>query len=148
MRARISVYLTSCLAIASFSNVVTSQSDDTPALKALAFFKGANGVEAEAILRVMRPLRVDSQERARAFAVLPETGVLQPERHERDKLAALDAVLAYHDRMGAYAVMLIDVPQAAVGLHERALVFVSRPALRIVNAAELQALVAHEIGHE
>jgi hypothetical protein len=148
MRARISVFLTSCLAIAGLSNVVTSQSIDTPALGALAFFKGANGVDGEGILRAMRPPRADPQERARALALLPETGELQPDRHEREKLAGVDAVLAYHDRTGAYAVMLIDVPQAAVGLHERALIFVSRPALRIVSSAELQALVAHEIGHE
>jgi hypothetical protein len=148
MRARISVFLTSCLVIAGLSNIVTSQSGDASALRALAFFKGANGVDAKEILRAMRPPRADPRERARALAVLPETGELQPDRREREKLDALDAVVAYHDRTGAYAVMLIDVPQAAVGLHERALIFISRPALRIVSSAELQALVAHEIGHE
>jgi Zn-dependent protease with chaperone function len=43
---------------------------------------------------------------------------------------------------------LIDVPQAVVALYQRAVILISRPALRLVSGAELQALVAHEIGHE
>jgi hypothetical protein len=39
---------------------------------------------------------------------------------------------------------VIDVPQAAVALHARAVVLVSEPALDLLEAEELQALVAHE----
>jgi hypothetical protein len=40
------------------------------------------------------------------------------------------------------------VPQAAIGLHARAVILMSESALTLLDAAELQALVAHEVGHE
>jgi hypothetical protein len=43
---------------------------------------------------------------------------------------------------------VIDVPQAAVALHQRAVLIISRPALRLLSGAELQAMVAHEVGHD
>ncbi len=43
---------------------------------------------------------------------------------------------------------MITVPQAWTGLYERAVLLISLPALTLVTADELQALVAHEIGHE
>jgi hypothetical protein len=60
----------------------------------------------------------------------------------------IEPVLVYHERAHVFETKLIDVPQAAVVLHLRAVVLISRPALRLVSGAELQALVAHEIGHE
>ncbi len=43
---------------------------------------------------------------------------------------------------------MIDVPQAFLGLHGRAVPLISEPALKLLEAPELQALAAHEIGHE
>ena len=43
---------------------------------------------------------------------------------------------------------MIAVPQAAIGLHGRAVLLISESALTLLDAAELQALVAHEVGHE
>jgi hypothetical protein len=40
------------------------------------------------------------------------------------------------------------VPFAAIGIHARAVIIISEPALTLLDAAELQALVAHEVGHE
>ena len=40
------------------------------------------------------------------------------------------------------------MPQAAIGLHARAVVLISESALTLLDADELQALVAHEVGHE
>jgi len=37
---------------------------------------------------------------------------------------------------------------AAVALHQRAVLLISRPALRLLSGVELRALVAHEIGHD
>ena len=57
-------------------------------------------------------------------------------------------VLVYHERQRVFDIKVIDVPQGVVGLHQRAVLLISRPALRFLSASELQALVAHEIGHE
>jgi hypothetical protein len=63
-------------------------------------------------------------------------------------LAKLEQILSYHGRAEAFDIKLIDVPQATVATHQRAVLLISRPALRNLSAAELQALVAHEIGHD
>lgn len=67
---------------------------------------------------------------------------------DQAKLAAIAAVLGLHGRENIYTIKVIDIPQAWTGLHGRAVVLISKPALRMLKAAELQALVAHEIGHE
>jgi hypothetical protein len=82
------------------------------------------------------------------LAVLPEDGELPPDGKELAKLSALEAVLVYHERQQLFDIKVIDVPQAVVGLHQRAVLLISRPALRLLSASELQALVAHEIGRE
>jgi hypothetical protein len=43
---------------------------------------------------------------------------------------------------------VIDLPQAGLALHARAVVLIPAPTIALLSAAELQALVAHEIGHE
>ena len=101
-----------------------------------------------AILRKLRPSPISRDERARALAVLPAEGELPPDAKERAKLSALGALLVYHERQGLFDIKVIDVPQAVVGLHQRAVLLISRPALRLLSASELQAPVAHEIGHE
>lgn len=93
-----------------------------------------------------RPAGAD--ERLRALSVLPERGELRPDRLELPKLAAVEEVLAYHERAHAFEPKVIDVPQAVVALHQRTALLISRPALRLLSGAELQALVAHEIGHD
>ena len=119
-----------------------------PAAQALRFFEGLPGRDPDAILRTLRPPHVGADERARALAVLPESGELRPDRDELAKLAMLQPVLIYHERDQVFEIKVIDVPQAAVALHARAVLLISRPALRLVSGAELQALVAHEIGHD
>jgi Zn-dependent protease with chaperone function len=57
-------------------------------------------------------------------------------------------ILELHRRDAVYVIQVIEVSQAAVALHARAVVLVSERALDLLEADELQALVAHEIGHE
>jgi Zn-dependent protease with chaperone function len=56
-------------------------------------------------------------------------------------------VLEAAQRASVYAVMVIDEPQARVGLNARTVVL-SRPALTLMSEEELQAVVAHETAHE
>jgi hypothetical protein len=100
------------------------------------------------LLKTLRPAPAGPADRARALAVLPETGELSPDRDERAKLAMLETVLIYHDRARVFEIKVIDVPQAAVALWQRTVLLISRPVLRLVSGAELQALVAHEIAHD
>ena len=117
-------------------------------MQALRFFESLARADADDILRTLRPPPAGPDDRARAIAILPKTGELSPDRDERAKLAKLEQILSYHGRTEAFAIKLIDVPQAAVAIHQRAVLVISRPALRNLSGAELQALVAHEIGHD
>jgi hypothetical protein len=45
-------------------------------------------------------------------------------------------------------VKVTDVFQVAVALHARSFILISAPALRLLDSEELQALAAHELGHD
>lgn len=57
-------------------------------------------------------------------------------------------ILDVHDRTSVYVVKVIAVPQAILALHAKCILLISEPGLAIWSAEELQALAAHEIGHE
>ena len=130
-----------------------------PALTADAQPRGAAAIETlryfddfpggpRAVLRALRPTPIAADDRARALALLPERGELQPDMDENVKLSALEVILVYHQRREVFDIKVIDLPQAIVALHQRAVLLVSRPALRLLSASELQAVIAHEVGHE
>jgi hypothetical protein len=119
-----------------------------PAAKALAFFAAAQWTSLEDFLRSRRPPPVSPALRAEVVASLPHVGEVQPTSAERKKLAALDAVFGLHDRRGVIEVKVIEVGQAAVALHARAVLLVSRGALARLSLEELQAVAAHELAHE
>jgi hypothetical protein len=97
----------------------------------------------------IRPAPVSASERDVVLATLPPEGeVRHLDRAQRSKLDGVRRVLELHGRDTVYVIKVIDVPQAAVALHARAIVLVSEPALDLLEAEELQALVAHEVGHE
>jgi hypothetical protein len=119
-----------------------------PDAKVLAFFAAARWTSLEDFLRSRRPPPLSPALRAQVVASLPPHGELQPTSAERRKLAALDAVLGLHDRKGVIEVKVIEVGQAAVALHARAVLLVSRGALARLTPEELQAVAAHELAHE
>jgi len=100
-------------------------------------------------LKAARPEPVSAEDKARVLSSLPEEGeVTNLNAAARQKLAALVEVLRANERASVYEIKVIAVPQAAIGLHARAVVLISEAALTLVDADELQALLAHEIGHE
>jgi hypothetical protein len=100
-------------------------------------------------LDLNRPAAVTPQVASAIRAALPSEGeVRRLTVLEQEKLESLSAVLRAHDRDGVYLLKVVDSPQARIGLHARLVVLVTRTALRILSAAQLQAIVAHEIGHE
>jgi hypothetical protein len=128
--------------------VAAHQPESEVADRALAFFVALPAGDVDSALKSARPSPVSVADRDADRARLPPNGALQPERAERASLATLTEVLQYHERIGIVVVTVIDVPQAFVGLHARSILLISRPAMRLVSAVELQALVAHEMGHD
>ena len=100
-------------------------------------------------LQTTRPEPVSAQAKARTLSRLPEEGeVTKLNASARRKLAALGPLLRATGRDSVYQIKVVDVPLARVGLYQRTVLLISETALALVEADELQALVAHEIGHE
>jgi hypothetical protein len=100
------------------------------------------------MLNRIRLPALSTQERRLVQATLPRNGELKPSRRQAEKLLPLQRVLQYHQRDGLIEVKVADAFQVAVGLHARSFILISAPALRLLDSEELQALAAHELGHD
>jgi hypothetical protein len=118
-----------------------------PATRALAFFE-TDGATIPEFLARHRPAPLSPALRAQVVASLPRKGDVQPTAGERAKLAAIEPVLDLHGRKGTVEIKVIEVGQAFVGLHARTVLLLSRDALALLTPEELQAVTAHELGHE
>jgi hypothetical protein len=100
-------------------------------------------------LESAQPAPVSSEDKARALATLPLEGeVTHLSASARHKLAALATLLRATGRESVYEIKVIAVPQAGLALYARAFVLISEATLTLVDAEELQALMAHEVGHD
>ena len=115
--------------------------------RALAFFAALPAGDVAEAVRARRPSPISLDERNRAIASLPRDGGLRPSADENVKLSRLTPILAFHQRTFVVT-QVIDVAQAFVGLHARSVLLISRRALQLLSSAELQAIVAHEMGHD
>jgi hypothetical protein len=99
-------------------------------------------------LETARPAAVSTEEKARILSTLPLDGeVTNLSASARQKIAVLTELLRTTGYESVYQMKVIDVPQAAMGLHARAVIFVSEAALTLLDADELQASLAHEMAH-
>jgi hypothetical protein len=100
-------------------------------------------------LTACRPAPATVAERQTSIRGLPAEGAVTTfGSEERAKLDTLTSLLRFHARDDVYLVKVIDVPRAWTGLYGRAVLLISLPALRLLRAEQLEALVAHEIAHE
>ena len=99
--------------------------------------------------RLAAPPRLSAELKARIVASLPKEGeVTQLTAMQREKLAAVAPVLKAHGREDDYLLKVIEARQARVAIYARSVVLVTETALRVLSASQLQAMVAHEVGHE
>jgi hypothetical protein len=119
---------------------------------ALRFFVGNDSNTPGFDLDKSRPQPVPPDSRARVLEALPKEGrITKLKELLRQKLDSLGAVLRLHHRESVYEFVVFESapkPFAFIGLHLRAALLISDVALNSLDAAELQASVAHEIGHE
>ena len=100
-------------------------------------------------LETHRPSSVLPGEMARILAVLPSEGeITKLDDAGRQKLAALKQLLQATDRESVHEVKVTDVAYARIGIFLRSVILISESALMLLDAEDLQALAAHEIGHE
>jgi hypothetical protein len=100
-------------------------------------------------LETERPKAVSAHDRAQILRTLPTEGeVTNLTDAARQKLAALGKLLRASGHGSDYEIKVIDIPQARIGLFERSVVFISENALALTDGDDLQALMAHELGHD
>jgi hypothetical protein len=116
--------------------------------RALAYFAEFGTHDRRTILFALRPPPINDAAVKAAVDGLPRTGALNPTGDEINKLTTLKAILAFHKRDAVFVIKIVDAVQARIGLHARSILLVSRPALNILTPGELQAIVAHELGHD
>jgi Zn-dependent protease with chaperone function len=128
---------------------VAAQTDgERMSRKVLALFDGHPNETIDAFLMRLRPAPLDEALRANVIASLPKDGEVRPSRKDGGKLLLAQRILDYSAGPGAVLVKVVDVDSAFVGLYNRAVVLVSAKALAFLDAEELAALVAHEMGHD
>ena len=96
-----------------------------------------------------RPEPVSEQQMARILSRLQRAGEVKPSgASSQRKLAALNSFLRHnwHDR--SFEIKVIDVAGARIVLYERTVVLIPEPAFNLLGVEELQAVLAHEIGHQ
>jgi hypothetical protein len=127
---------------------VSNYAPETVGAKALAFFEQANGQSLDQYLKSIRPQQIPPDLKAYVMAQLPREAEVKPSASGRAKLAALEPVLNYHERGAAYEIKIGRIGKAYVGLYACAALLISEEALDLLTAEELQAVVAHEVGHD
>lgn len=115
--------------------------------RALQYFEKTGKGDLEDYLKSIRPSGVSADRRARLVASIKKEDIVSPSAPRQAKLDALRPILAYHDRAGI-EVKILRLGLAWAGMLEGAAVVISEEAVDLLTPEELQAVVAHELGHE
>ena len=133
------------LALLSAGAAVHGQTPSVPGPRDLLLVDPAALAE---LLEAARPAPLSREDMEAVLRSLPAEGeVARLGAVAQGKVDEVRRLLAA-TRRDWFEVKVIDLPQAAVALHARAVVLMSAPAVALLDASELQALAAHEIGHE
>lgn len=116
--------------------------------KALAFFEQIEDRSFDDYLKRVRLPKVSAAFKAEVLARIAKGEEVKVTDGMKGKLAALVPILRYHERDSVIEIRVISAREAFVGLQGRAVLLISEPALNLLPAPELQAVVAHELGHE
>jgi hypothetical protein len=99
-------------------------------------------------LEAAKPAPLSMEDMLAILRALPAEGeVTKLGPLARKKVDAIRQLLTATER-GWYEIKVIDLPQVGMALHARAVVLIPAPTVELLSAAELQALAAHEIGHD
>ena len=134
---------------ATVASSKNGQPTDAASLAALRYFESIQATDLEDFLRQLRRTPPSSAYRARVIRALPQKGNLRPTKLEAAKLAGIRPVVAFHGREGEIELRVVVLRgEAFIGFYARTVLLITREALGLVNTHELQALVAHELGHD
>jgi len=116
--------------------------------RALAWFKRIKDQGFTASLSRIRRNPVQNSFKAEALEKLSAGEQVPLTTKMRARLATLAPVLKFHERDQIVEVRVIDSPCAFVCFQECSVLLISAKAFDLLSEKELQAAVAHEMGHE
>ena len=119
-----------------------------PGRAALAYFDQIHAQSFDSYLKSIRPGQLSPELKAKLIAILPKKDIISPSAQAWDKLAALEPILEYYARSSVLDLKVVRMGQATVLFLAGAAVVISEEALDLLTAKELQAIIAHELGHE
>jgi hypothetical protein len=116
--------------------------------KALIFFERIEDRSFDDYLRRVRVPKVSDAHRAEVLTSIAKGEEVELSDGMKSKLAALEPILRFHERDSAIEFKVLKAREAFIRIQGRAVLLISEPALSLLPAPELQAVVAHELGHE
>lgn len=116
--------------------------------KTLSFFAKIEERNLDDYLKRVRLPQAAEAVKTEALRQLANVETFSPSEKTKAKLALLMPILKYHERDTVMEIRIINLREAFVGLRGRSVLLISEPALSILLPEELQAAVAHELGHE
>ncbi len=117
-------------------------------LQAFSYFERIQNNQFDDFLGSIRPSRLTPELRARVLGMLPKDDLLNPDAKELAKLKTLDQLLKYHHRDSFIEIKVLRTHTASALFLAGAAILITEPALKLLTADELQAIVAHELAHE
>jgi hypothetical protein len=125
-----------------------AQARQKPVDRALAWFAQLEERDFADYLKRVRLPKVPASFRAEVLAQLVASEVVTSSPRMQTKLSALIPILRFHEREGGIDIKVRRLNYAYVGVQGRAVMLISDKALELLTAEELQAVAAHELGHE
>jgi Peptidase family M48 len=117
-------------------------------LKAFEYFEQIRNQQLDDFLRSIRPRALTRELRERVLNMLPKADLVNPSAEYEAKIKSLDRILKYHQRDSIIEIKVLRANTATAVFLAGAAILITEPALKILRAEELQAVVAHELAHE
>lgn len=146
--ARLLILIFALNASASSQTISNADELNGVTLKAFSYFDQVQNREYDAFLRSIQPSTLAPELRAKVLSMLPKQDLVVPSPEELLKLKTLDVLLKYHQRDSIIEIKVLRAPTATAAFLAGAAVLITEPALKLLTVEELQAVVAHELGHE
>ena len=126
----------------------TSSKSSGTTLKAFAYFAHIHDQQLDDFLHSIRPRALTHELRERVLKMLPKGDLVNPSAEYEARIESLERILKYHQRDSIIEIKVIRANTATAVFLAGAAILITEPALKILNVEELQAVVAHELGHE
>lgn len=117
-------------------------------LRTFVYFEQISNHQFDDFLRSIRPTALSPELRERVLKMLPKADLVNQCSESDAKLTSLDRILKYHQRDSVIEIKILRSNTATAVFLAGAAILITEPALKILSAEELQAVVAHELGHE